>query len=298
MSKTKRSSQRKPLFQTIGVLLVFFLSFVGFVLWAATEPDSELAQAFRNLVGIPDPGHSSAKAEPEEVTEEEAPPIVVALEEPTVENKAKVATPILPTLNYLELCRRSEIWPEKLSLDLSKRVYIRYNGNEYGYMQFTQGMELQVDSLMSSGEVMGWIDGNYLSLLVKETNLEDWFKQAHGDRYDRLVVETEPLAPRSEKEHKVGSPEGDAEFWADMRIWCNRNYDSISLEIQEDTLVFRWLPQEPGPIDFPFEARTIARYYLIERAARGSNENYAACEIRHPVTNELLGASSIFIPRL
>lgn len=52
------------------------------------------------------------------------------------------------------------------------------------------------------------------------------------------------------------------------------------------------------PIDSPDEAPDIARQYLLKRSKYGGRDNYAACEIRHPVTDKLLGASAIFIPRL
>lgn len=165
-------------------------------------------------------------------------------------------------------------------------------------MQFSAGMPVAVDALSTSGEVFGRINGNHLNFSIEETDFEDWFHSTYGDRYQFLPIEVEGARSGISARHRVGTPEGDAVFWSEMRIWCDRNYGSIALEIAEDSLVFRWLPQEETPIDFALEAREIARNFLMKRGALGSNENYAACEIRHPVSGELLGASSIFIPRL
>jgi hypothetical protein len=95
----------------------------------------------------------------------------------------------------------------------------------------------------------------------------------------------------------LGTDQGDAQFWSEMRIWCHQNYGSVSLEIGEDNLTFKWLPEEEVPIDYSLEAREIARKYLNLRNKFGSPENFAACEIRHPATDEFLGSSSMFIPR-
>lgn len=298
MAKKKNKAQRKALIQTMTVLALLVLSGLGLIFWASTAEDSALAQSIRRIVGMRDPAVDRPPVRPVPP----APTLVEVPPEPQPEpESAPVAEPApapLPAITFSEITLRPALWPKTLHLKLSKRVYIRYNGNVYGYMQFSSDEPLQVDALGSKGEIFGWIDGNFLSLLVDETNFEDWFRSTHGDRYDLRPVEVEPARPGAEARHKVGTPEGDADFWTDMRIWCDRNYDSISLEIEEDTLVFRWLPKEDAPIDYTLEAREIARNFLLKRSARGSNENYAACEIRHPVTGELLGASSIFIPRL
>lgn len=300
MAKPRNKAQRKALIQTCLVFFLLFSGVAGFVFWASTAENSPFAESFRRAVGIPDPKADSAPVpapppKPEVVVEAPVEP------EPEPETTPAVEPEPAPPadITYAEIRRRRDLWPDTLSLELSKRVYIRYNGNVYGYMQFSSGMTLDVDGLGAKGEVFGWIDGNYLSLSVEETNFEAWFRSTHGERYNLLPVEAKPASPQLAVRHAVGTREGDAEFWTEMRIWCDRNYDSISLEVKEDTLVFRWLPREESSyIDFSMEAREIARNFLLKRAARGSNENYAACEIRHPVTDELLGASSIFIPRL
>lgn|GEM_PF-830473 len=301
MSPIRKNRQRKALIQTCLVIVLLLSGGGGFVFWASTAQNSPLAESFRRVVGIPEPKAESAPAPappPEPGAVAEAPVAPEPEPEPVPEVVAEPEPAPLPDITYAEIRRRSDLWPDALSLELSKRVYIRYNGNVYGHMQFSRGMTVDVDGLGPKGEVFGWIDGNFLSLSVAETNFEAWFRSTHGERYNLLPVEAEPGRSDPTVRHQIGTPAGDAEFWTEMRIWCARNYDSISLEIKEDTLVFRWLPKEATYIDYPMEAREIARNFLLKRAARGGNENYAACEIRHPVTDELLGASSIFIPRL
>ena len=98
--------------------------------------------------------------------------------------------------------------------------------------------------------------------------------------------------------HSLDTPEGKDDFWSEMRMWCHQNYGSVTLNVEEDNLVFLWAPAKGEKVDLSFEAREIARNYLVKRAKYGGQDNYAACEIRHPVTHELLGASAIFLPRL
>lgn len=298
MSSIRKKSQRNALLLTCLILGTFFAICVGFLYWAAQAPDSEMARSVRKAIGIPEPFVEPAPAPPAPKVVAEAPPEPESEPAPEPEIPPEPEPAPLPEITYAEIASRADLWPEMLRLELSKRVYIRYNGNVYGHMQFSSGMPLKVDALGKSGEVFGWIDGNYLSLSIEETNFEDWFRSEYAERYQLQPIQVEPVLAEGAARHQVGTKQGDAEFWTEMRIWCDRNYDSISLDIQEDTLVFRWLPNEDVPIDYALEAREIARNFLLMRAARGSNENYASCEIRHPVTDELLGASSIFIPRL
>ncbi len=289
----KNKAQRKALIQTVAVLTLLILGAAAFLVWASKATDSELAQSVRGMVGIKNPNAEPPPPPPAPVVVEIPPePVVV---EPVVVEPEPIQ---LPEISYREIYQQRHLWPKTLNLNLSKRVYIRYNGNVYGYTQFSSGMELKVDGLSAKGEVFGTIDGNYLNFTIEETNFEEWFRTTYADRYVLLPIEIEPVSSGATARHKVGTPEGDADFWREMRIWCDRNYDSISLKIEDDTLVFRWLPQEEVPIDYAMEAREIARTFLMKRSALGSNENYAACEIRHPVSGELLGTSSIFIPRL
>ena len=164
-------------------------------------------------------------------------------------------------------------------------------------MEFTEGMVLKVDALQPNGAVMGWIDGNYLSVSVHETNFISWFEENYADRYVLEPVIFDDLYGQTRARYSLGTEEGDSAFWAELHIWLHQNYDSVSLVVGENSLVFYWIPKEDAPINFTIEAREIGRKYITLRNKYGSRENYAACEIRDPSSEQVLGASSIFIPR-
>ena len=210
-----------------------------------------------------------------------------------------VSAESIPHLSLSELATKPSFWPHELKLIDSKQVEIKYNGNSYGHVEFTADSPIEVDSISPSGEVFGTVNSNYLSLSASETNLSEWFETAYGKIYSLQTnaTATNPLEePEAVKSLKT--KEGQTEFWQDIKVWCYMNYESASISAEENSLVFKWLPKEDAPIDFRMEAREIARFYLLKRAERGGHENYAACEIRHPRTGELLGSGSIFIPRL
>ncbi len=289
--KKKNNLRRTALLQSILVFMLLGLACGLVLVWAAKSEDSELARSIRHIIGLSDPA-------PAEIVVEEPPsvPVVeppVFAPEPLVEPEPAPITEI----TFREVAARRQLWPKSLTLKLSVQVAIRYNGKDYGFMKFPRGRQLRVNALMPGGEIYCQIDGNHLSLSVYETDFYGWFKQTHGADYkiQPIVVD---FVSQATVRHKLGTPKGDAAFWAEMRIWCQQNYDSVLLKVGEDRLIFAWLPKEDVPINFPAEAREIARNYLLKRAKYGGHENYAACEIRHPITGELLGASSIFIPRL
>lgn len=58
-------------------------------------------------------------------------------------------------------------------------------------MQFSDGMRLKVNTLSPQGIILGWVEGNYLNLSVKETNFEDWFRTIYADQYDLQPIEVE-----------------------------------------------------------------------------------------------------------
>ena len=292
-SRPKNKVQRRALIYT---LLFFFIgggACVLVLLWASQAEHSEFAKSLRRSIGLPEPEASPVVSE-----SSPAPVETPADPEPPVEPVEVDAPPVIPTITIEEICRMRQLWPRELELVLKKQVSIRYNDNTYGYMEFTPGLKLKVDALKPNGEVLCLADGNYLSLSVHETNFIAWFNSKYGERYDLQPILYQREIRRPSSRQRIGTPEGDAAFWADLRIWCNQNYDSIAIQMSNDNLVFRWLPREDAPVNYEVEARMIAREYLLKRFEYGGHENYAACEIRHPVTGELLGASSIFIPRL
>jgi hypothetical protein len=290
---TKKKPQRVALLGTVLVFLILVTSGTLFFVWVSHSEDSQFAESIRRMIGIASPV-STVEVVAAPAPAPVAAPVVVTPPMPEPEPEVEVE---LPKLTFSELAAQRDLWPESLTLKLAVQVAIRYNGKDFGYMEFPKGRSVEVDAILSTGEVYCQIDGNYLSLSVYETDFYGWFKQTHGQQYDleQVVVD---LGTRSNARYKLGTAEGDAAFWAEIRIWCQQNYESVSLKQGEDGLEFAWLPKEEVPIDFPSEAREIARNYLLIRAKYGSRENYASCEIRHPTTGELLGASAIFIPRL
>jgi len=296
--KRKNKAQRVALLKTLLVFIMLGGGCAIVLFWAAQSVDSEAAQSIRKIVGFPEPKSSIGE---QEVIVVEAPvvpqPQPVALAETAAEPVAAAEPETLPELTFKEIAAQRQLWPKSLHLKLAVRVPIRYNGKDYGFMEFPKGVSIKVDGLSAGGEIFCQIDGNYLSLSVYETDFYGWFKANYGERYDVQPVVVD-MGTKASSRYRLGTEKGEAAFWAEMRIWCHQNYEAVTLTVEEDTLVFLWLPKEDAPIDFSVEAREIARQFLLKRAKYGGRENYAACEIRHPVTDELLGASSIFIPRL
>ena len=288
--KKRNKAQRVALLGTLGFLLFLVGSCVLVLYWAAKSEDSEIAESIRKTIGIPEP----EAAQPASVVPAQQPVIADPQQN---ESAIVVEAAALPEITFKEIAAQRHLWPKELTLKLAVRVPIRYNGKDYGFMEFAKGLPILVDSLSAGGEIFCRIDGNYLSLSVYETDFYGWFKQKYGDRYDVQPVVVD-MGTKATSRYRLGTEKGEAAFWAEMRIWCHQNYEAVTLIVGEDGLVFMWLPKEDAPIDFALEAREVARQFLLKRAKYGGRENYAACEIRNPVTNELLGESSIFIPRL
>ena len=291
----KHIEERKALFKAVG-LFALLLGVCALVLfWAAHSRDSEVAQKIRKTIGIKEPAPLITEAplgpEPAVVTPPEPEPQPEPISPPEPEPEP------IPTITFNELTKSRHLWPSSLELKTTKQVTIRYRDKNYGYMEFVENSNVQVQALKAPDEIYCSINGNFISLSTEETNFVEWFSNKYAERY---ILEAIPKGQAASQpiENPLDSAEGEANFWSQIRIWCHQNYETVSLEIGEDNLIFRWLPKEDAPIDFHMEAREIARKYLLLRADLGGTENYAACEIRHPTTNELLGASSIFIPRL
>lgn len=264
------------------------------LIWAAKSTDSPIAAKIRQAVGI------KAIAPEVVVPPPVAPePVVVVAPEPIPE-PVPVFEPepvVIPEIDFSGIARQRNLWPKSLKLKNTKKVPIRYQEQDYGFMEFKEGLEFEVIALKGPSEVYCSINGNFLSLSADETNFSEWFENKYSDRYKLQPSNLSAMKELSDAA-TLDTEEGQKHYLSQMRIWCHQNYESIGLEIQEHTLVFKWLPKEDAPVSYQLEAREIARKYLILRSELGGQENYAACEIRHPVTDELLGASSIFIPRI
>ena len=292
IQKHKHVEERKALIKAIIFFAILLGGGAGLLIWAAQSEQSAVAESIRNTIGIKAPELNTPPPPVEKVVAEPPPmPTAVVKVEPAPQPN------LLPEISFSDLSKSKYLWPDTLNLKASKQVTIRYQSQVFGYMEFNAGAEIKVHALRAPAEVDCSINGNFISLSINKTNFTDWFTQNHSERY-RLKPMTEAIGAEATKSYSLDSAEGDATFWAEMRIWCHRNYDSISLEIGEEQLTFNWLPREDAPINFQMEAREIARTYLLIRSRLGGNENYAACKILHPTTGEQLGSSSIFIPRL
>lgn len=288
MSKKKKKSRRINVAGIISVLFILGVSMSLIAYWAYQTEDSEIAESIRGLID----GLRS-----ESVEAVQGPEASVVEEMPESATEISVGPPLIQSITMEGISRQKHLWPKSLSLTATKQVKIRYHEKEYGFMEFSEGMIIEVDSFTSNGEVLGRIDGNYLSLSVHETTFVSWFEENYEGKYELEPIVFDDLKRFSRVRFRLGTDQGDAQFWSEMRIWCHQNYGSVSLEIGEDNLTFKWLPEEEVPIDYSLEAREIARKYLNLRNKFGSPENFAACEIRHPATDEFLGSSSMFIPR-
>ena len=299
MPKKRKTNKPKTsnLVLTARIFAVFlFVGACGAVLffWAAHTEDSGLAKSIREVFGLSEP----VTPAPEIAQPVTPPPAPEVLPEPTPPPEPVEKPPQKIDITMAEIQKSPDLWPRTLNLTISQTVPIRYNGNTYGSLEFNPDMRLTVETLGANGEIIGTINGNYLRVSMEQTNFLSWFESTHGERFNLKSMPYEPEEADADSQPSLDTPEGEAAFWTDLRIWCKRNYGSISIEITENTLVFRWFQRDDIKVNYEAEARLIAEQYLKLRNKYGSNENYAPCEIRHPETNKLLGASSIFMPQL
>ena len=284
MSQRRLSPQRRALLKLFYILLVASTCLVWVIVWAARNADSAFAAQVRQIIGLPHPAPATPVPELPEPVQVVEPEPVEHVPEPDPE----------PTrLTYADLVERRQMWPANLQLAVEKRFPVVFNGKNYGHLEFAPGEILRVESLFGSRQIRGRVNENHLNISVSQTNLEEWFEQEYGSDYILdLAEESKPAVDVSKLRHAVSREE----ILAEMRYWCYTTFGpSISFDIGEDSLVLKWLPNEDWPIDFRAEARAVARQYLVTQAAMGGKDNYAACEIRHPRTNELLGAGSVYI---
>ncbi len=204
---------------------------------------------------------------------------------------------LIPAISFNRIVNSRTLWPSTLELRQTKQVEIRFNGKSYGDIEFLKGSIVEVQALKMPSEVVGILNGNYLSLTLSETNFEDWFRMQYSEYYDLKIDDLRVPEAVTVLLSDIDTAEGYKVFWRDLQYWCYVNYDTAQLTIEEDTLTFEWLPKENVPVDFRAEAREIARKYLLKKAEFGGEENYAACQIIHPDSGEQLGASFTFIPR-
>jgi hypothetical protein len=298
MPKKKKARKPKITNLELGARILAVFLIIGacttLLIWASRTEDSELAKSIREVFGLSEP----VTPEPAVTPPPTPPPAPKVSEEAPPPPEPVVSPPQKIDITLAEMQQSPDLWPQTLNLTISRTVPIRCNGNEYGSLEFTPDMRLTVTSLEANGEVNGISNGNNISVHVQQTNLSEWFESAHGERFKLEPLPSQPEEAGADAGPRVGTPEGETAFWTDFQIWCKRNYDSISVEVAQNTLIFRWFQRADIETNYAAEARLIAEQYLKLRKEYGSDENYAPCEIRHPETDELLGSSSIFMPQL
>lgn len=286
--KVNMSPQKIVLIKLATFVFCLGAALAALIMWAKNDAASEAAQEVRDFIGLVDP-----IAEVVEKPIIPTPQPVVVVSAPIAMEPLTPPAPSLIEISFQELVDNIRMWPRLLELTLETSVPILYSGNNYGQMRFVAGQTIQVESILRSAEIIGSVDGNYLSIPVGKTNLQQWFAEKYAKTHTLRIPESMPSnfdsVEGQDGAHQVS-------LINDMRRWCYINFGACSFTITDDALVLRWLPQEDVPINFRAEAREVARKYLQFQAERGEVDNYAPCEIYHPSTGELLGAGSFFIP--
>lgn len=264
------------------------------LIWAARDAESPLAKSIRQWIGIKEPAPVVEEAP---IVEVPAPEVVEVTPEPTPIVVEPEPDPIVD-ITFAEITKQRHLWPKTLQLNLAAKITIRFNGNTYGDIEFAPGTVVQVQALKSPAYVECTLGSNFTTIPVNETDFEEWFTGKYSESYALQplpeVDNTDALEmatfTRNEREKAV---------WNQMNIWCHKNYQSIALTLETDKLIFKWHATNDQYVDYSYEAREVARKFLQLRAELGkTDDNYAACEIHHPRTGELLGSGAIFIPQL
>lgn len=234
--------------------------------------------------------------EPVEEPEPEPEPVVIEPEpepEPIVMEPEPEPEPVIPDpieIHFAQLTEKSELWPQTLELTDGFKLEIVYNGEIFGEMTFTKGQSIQVTSLEASGNVVGKIGGQLLSVPVTKTDLAPWFGQTHAESY--ILVD---LSPSEEHLALKESELSDDEFIEELEEWCLLNFGDCSLEIGSDKLTLTWKKQA-GLVNYAEEATFLAHHYLKLQAKRSQGDNYARCEIIDRNTGKVLGFGVSFMP--
>lgn len=197
-------------------------------------------------------------------------------------------------ISFEQICNRRDLWPSQLTLTKAIEVPISYRGNTYGELSFPAGTPFTVDSLRKTQALNGYIEGNYLSIPVSQTDFVAWFNQ----RFDKSYVTEAPIEQAFTAANNLDDSHVQWDIHTQLLYWLQRNYGDCRIEIGENTLVMHWKPQTEVEIDYRFEAREVSHRYLMLQAEKGGSDNYASCEIYYTPTGELLGTGSIFVPSL
>jgi hypothetical protein len=284
--KPHMSPQQVALLKMVALFAGLIGGAVFFLNWAKTDTKTQFAYTVRETIGIEHPVGLEPEPEPEPVVVPE--PVVKA--EPVVEVVAP--RPLAIEMRYADFVSKPELWPEELELTLETSVQILYRERDFGVMRFVPGLILKVDKILSSKEVIGSVNGNYLIVPAEKTSLMPWFHDTYRGKYFMRY----PGVMASAEEAAVEDGRFHIDLLEGMRKWCYINFGDCTFNITDDALVLRWRPQEDAPIDFRAEARAIAREYLMRQAERGATDNYAPCEIYDLTSGRLMGIGSFFVP--
>lgn len=287
--KHPQSNQRKALAQTIALFIILSVAAVAILLWTQNATDSELAQKIRQTIGLSSPTEPTpapviiTESEPEP----ELPPVIAPEPEPEPE----------PTsLSFNQIASRTTLWPRELKLQEPIDVPISYRGNNYGELKFPAGAIIKIDSLRTPAAINGYIEGNYLSIPVSQTNFVDWFNQTYQKTY---VTHAPIFANNAPAQNDIlNNNHTQWTIQSQLLYWLQRNYGDCRIEITENTLEVHWNPKTDVAIDYRAEAREISHQYLMLQAEKGGQDNYASCEIYYTPTGQLMGTGSIFVSSL
>lgn len=278
--------QKVVVLKMLAMLVCLVAAAALFVMWAKDDAETQLAEDVREVIGLPHPDVElppEPVVVPEPVVEPEAPEAVVEVVKPR---------PLATEMSFQQFVGQPNLWPKSLELTLETSVPILYRERNFGSMNFVPGQTIEVETILSSKEVIGSVEGNYLIVPAEKTSLMPWFH----DQYRGTYFMRYPGVVTSSEE----TTEADGRFHVDllegMRKWCYINFGDCTFEITDDALVLRWRPKEDVAVDYRAEARMIAREYLQRQAELGATDNYAPCEIYDLSSGRLFGIGSFFIP--
>ncbi|WOO41721.1 hypothetical protein [Rubellicoccus peritrichatus] len=288
---SEKRTRLRPEQQAVLVVCLLFVSLtltiIGVVYWAISDDDSESAATVRQLIGIQEKMPVEPPKPPVEVVE------VIPEVEPMVEEPAEPPPP--PKVTFSELASKSRYWPKELILETENHIEIIFNGQSFGHIDLVRGSTIRVESLSNPELISGVIADINVTIPASHTNLEAWFQDYYQGKLELIPLSRN----RSEVlQEDAESSFSESEFLSDFKKWCYLYYESVDFELAEDTLIFRWSMKDSGLVNYRDEARRFARNYLNQQRSFGGLDNWAACEIRHPETDLVLGRASVFMPSL
>ena len=289
--KSHRSPQRVIVLKMLALVVCLLAAAALFVNWARNDTETQLAEDVRNFLGLPHP-----------FVELPSVPIVVEPEpepvmpEPVVE--VVEVEPLIREMSYAEFVDQPKLWPKSLKLTVEISEPIIYRARNFGTNRFVEGQTIEVEAILGSKKVVGFVAGSHLMVPAEKTNLMEWFHETYRDVYFMRY----PGVSTSASTVGAAADDDDERYHVDllegMRKWCSNNFGDWTFDMTDEALVLRWRPKKGILINYRSEARMIAREYLQRQAKQGATDNYAPCEIYDTSTGHLLGQASFFAPAL